>query len=230
MLRGHRSGSAPGSLPSGRRASLSCSTLAGSSSPLVTAAAPNARLAVRPRIPLGRPSAEDPTRDGDASRLRTRAWRDRAALRCGFGSWACLLEDRTRALGGNLGVASVVPKPQSPDGPKPFPAPSCGRDAERHRATKEDFATSAPTCENPHPERAEQGASKVTIGGPISSTTQSKLKGDDRQAAIYLGTVTVPEAARLLGVSKSAAYRAIAARLAGDLGVWPTKVVRIGRT
>ena len=70
----------------------------------------------------------------------------------------------------------------------------------------------------------------MTIGGPISSTTQSKLKGDDRQAAIYLGTVTVPEAARLLGVSKSAAYRAIAARLAGDLGVWPTKVVRIGRT
>jgi excisionase family DNA binding protein len=42
--------------------------------------------------------------------------------------------------------------------------------------------------------------------------------------------MTVPEAARLLSVSKSAAYRAIAARLGGDIGAWPTKVVRVGRT
>ncbi len=44
------------------------------------------------------------------------------------------------------------------------------------------------------------------------------------------GTITVPEAAALLGVSKSAAYRAIDARLAGDVGAWPTNVIRIGRT
>jgi predicted DNA-binding transcriptional regulator AlpA len=64
----------------------------------------------------------------------------------------------------------------------------------------------------------------------MSRTNRTMLDGDDRQAAIYPGTVTVPETARLLGVSKSAAYRAIAARLAGDVGAWPTKVVRIGRT
>jgi excisionase family DNA binding protein len=44
------------------------------------------------------------------------------------------------------------------------------------------------------------------------------------------GTVTIPEAASLLGVSKSAAYRAIEARLAGDIEAWPTNVIRIGRT
>jgi excisionase family DNA binding protein len=44
------------------------------------------------------------------------------------------------------------------------------------------------------------------------------------------GTITIPEAASLLGVSKSAAYRAIEARLAGDIGAWPTNVIRIGRT
>lgn len=44
------------------------------------------------------------------------------------------------------------------------------------------------------------------------------------------GTITVPEAASLLGVSRSAAYRAIDARLAGDLRAWPTNIIRIGRT
>ena len=44
------------------------------------------------------------------------------------------------------------------------------------------------------------------------------------------GTITVPEAALLLGVSKSAAYRAIEARLAGDERAWPTNVIRVGRT
>ena len=44
------------------------------------------------------------------------------------------------------------------------------------------------------------------------------------------GTITVPEAASLLGVSKSAAYRAIEARLAGDVRAWPTSVIRVGRT
>ena len=70
----------------------------------------------------------------------------------------------------------------------------------------------------------------MTTASPLSSTTRSKLNGDDGRAASYPGTLTVPEAAKLLGVSKSAAYRAIAARLAGDVGAWPTKVVRIGRT
>lgn len=70
----------------------------------------------------------------------------------------------------------------------------------------------------------------MTIAGPVPSTTHSKSNDVNRQAPVYPGTVTVPEAARLLGVSKSAAYRAIAARLAGDLGAWPTKVVRVGRT
>ena len=44
------------------------------------------------------------------------------------------------------------------------------------------------------------------------------------------GTITVPEAAGLLGVSKSAAYRAIEARLGGDIAAWPTNVIRVGRT
>jgi len=44
------------------------------------------------------------------------------------------------------------------------------------------------------------------------------------------GTISVPEAASLLGVSKSAAYRAIDARLSGDTGAWPTNIIRIGRT
>jgi predicted DNA-binding transcriptional regulator AlpA len=44
------------------------------------------------------------------------------------------------------------------------------------------------------------------------------------------GTITVPAAASMLGVSKSAAYRAIDARLEGDLGAWPTNVIRVGRT
>ena len=44
------------------------------------------------------------------------------------------------------------------------------------------------------------------------------------------GTITVPEAASLLGVSKSAAYRAIEARVRGDQGAWPTNVIRVGRT
>jgi len=48
--------------------------------------------------------------------------------------------------------------------------------------------------------------------------------------SVLPGTITVPEAASLLGVSKSAAYRAIEARLAGDVGAWPTNVIRVGRT
>jgi excisionase family DNA binding protein len=52
----------------------------------------------------------------------------------------------------------------------------------------------------------------------------------DEQTGAIPGTVTVPEAASLLGVSKSAAYRAIEARLAGDIEAWPTNVIRIGRT
>jgi predicted DNA-binding transcriptional regulator AlpA len=49
-------------------------------------------------------------------------------------------------------------------------------------------------------------------------------------ASALPGTITVPEAASLLGVSKSAAYRAIEAHLAGDVQAWPTNVIRIGRT
>ena len=52
----------------------------------------------------------------------------------------------------------------------------------------------------------------------------------DEATATISGTVTVAEAASLLGVSKSAAYRAIDARLAGDVEAWPTNVIRIGRT
>jgi hypothetical protein len=52
----------------------------------------------------------------------------------------------------------------------------------------------------------------------------------DEATATISGTVTVPEAAALLGVSKSAAYRAIDARLAGDVEAWPTNVIKIGRT
>jgi excisionase family DNA binding protein len=52
----------------------------------------------------------------------------------------------------------------------------------------------------------------------------------DEAPATISGTVTVAEAASLLGVSKSAAYRAIDARLAGDIDAWPTTVIRIGRT
>jgi excisionase family DNA binding protein len=52
----------------------------------------------------------------------------------------------------------------------------------------------------------------------------------DEATATVSGTVTVAEAASLLGVSKSAAYRAIDARLAGDIEAWPTNVIRIGRT
>lgn len=51
-----------------------------------------------------------------------------------------------------------------------------------------------------------------------------------KPSASIPGTVTVPEAASRLGVSKSAAYRAIEARLAGDIGAWPTSIIRIGRT
>ncbi|MDA8045715.1 MAG: helix-turn-helix domain-containing protein [Actinomycetota bacterium] len=51
-----------------------------------------------------------------------------------------------------------------------------------------------------------------------------------RSLAGLPGTITVPEAASLLGVSKSAAYRAIDARLRGDSEAWPTNVIRIGRT
>ena len=49
-------------------------------------------------------------------------------------------------------------------------------------------------------------------------------------ASALPGTIMVPEAASLLGVSKSAAYRAIEARLAGDARAWPTNVIRVGRT
>jgi hypothetical protein len=52
----------------------------------------------------------------------------------------------------------------------------------------------------------------------------------DEATATISGTVTVAEAAALLGVSKSAAYRAVDARLAGDVEAWPTNVIRIGRT
>jgi hypothetical protein len=52
----------------------------------------------------------------------------------------------------------------------------------------------------------------------------------DEATATISGTVTVAEAASMLGVSKSAAYRAIDARLAGDTEAWPTNVIRIGRT
>jgi predicted DNA-binding transcriptional regulator AlpA len=48
--------------------------------------------------------------------------------------------------------------------------------------------------------------------------------------SVLPGTITVPEAASLLGVSKSAAYRAIEARLSGDVKAWPTNVIRVGRT
>ena len=71
-----------------------------------------------------------------------------------------------------------------------------------------------------HPSGNEAGPSH---GGGSLSKNQSR-------ASAIPGTITVPEAASLLGVSKSAAYRAIVARLAGDSGAWPTNVIRIGRT
>ena len=56
------------------------------------------------------------------------------------------------------------------------------------------------------------------------------MSQNQSRASALPGTITVPEAALLLGVSKSAAYRAIGARLAGDVGAWPTNVIRVGRT
>lgn len=41
-------------------------------------------------------------------------------------------------------------------------------------------------------------------------------------------TVTVAEAAALLGVSRSAAYRAVEAYLSGDREAWPCHVIRVG--
>ena len=69
----------------------------------------------------------------------------------------------------------------------------------------------------------------MTTAGAVPSMTEPGLDGAP-PSQLYPGTMTVPEAARLLGVSKSAAYRAIAARLGGDAGAWPTRVVRVGRT
>lgn len=62
----------------------------------------------------------------------------------------------------------------------------------------------------------------------LSDRDAIKAVGGEVQTSIP-GTVTIP-AASLLGVSKSAAYRAIEARLAGDIEAWPTNVIRIGRT
>ncbi|MDA8269738.1 MAG: hypothetical protein M0013_15470 [Actinomycetota bacterium] len=56
------------------------------------------------------------------------------------------------------------------------------------------------------------------------------MSQNEPPAAALPGTITVPAAASLLGVSKSAAYRAIEARLAGDERAWPTNVIRVGRT
>ncbi|MHB1614428.1 MAG: helix-turn-helix domain-containing protein [Actinomycetes bacterium] len=56
------------------------------------------------------------------------------------------------------------------------------------------------------------------------------MSQSESPAPVLPGTITVPEAASLLGVSKSAAYRAIEARLAGDVRAWPTNVIRVGRT
>ena len=56
------------------------------------------------------------------------------------------------------------------------------------------------------------------------------MSQNQSRASALPGTITVPEAASLLGVSKSVAYRAIGARLAGDVGAWPTNVIRVGRT
>ena len=64
-------------------------------------------------------------------------------------------------------------------------------------------------------------------GAVTGALSEKRIEQVTTQA---LGTITVPQAASLLGVSKSAAYRAIEARLAGDLGAWPTNVIRVGRT
>jgi hypothetical protein len=69
----------------------------------------------------------------------------------------------------------------------------------------------------------------MTIAGAVPITTEPGVD-NPLGSQLYPGTMTVPEAARLLGVSKSAAYRAIAVRLGGDTGAWPTRVVRVGRT
>lgn len=42
------------------------------------------------------------------------------------------------------------------------------------------------------------------------------------------GTVSIEEAAEVLGISRSAAYEAVRARLSGDEGAWPTPIIRIG--
>lgn len=43
-------------------------------------------------------------------------------------------------------------------------------------------------------------------------------------------TVSVATAAALLRVSRTAAYRAAAARVAGDESQWPTPVIRVGKS
>ncbi len=43
-------------------------------------------------------------------------------------------------------------------------------------------------------------------------------------------TVSVKTAARLFRVSRTAAYRAAKARLAGDESQWPTPVIKVGRS
>ena len=43
-------------------------------------------------------------------------------------------------------------------------------------------------------------------------------------------TVSVKTAANLLGVSRTAAYRAAKARLNGDESQWPTPVIKVGRS
>jgi hypothetical protein len=43
-------------------------------------------------------------------------------------------------------------------------------------------------------------------------------------------TVSVTAAARLLRMSRAAAYRAVKARLEGDEAQWPTTVIKVGRS
>ncbi len=75
--------------------------------------------------------------------------------------------------------------------------------AEPGRGRRKDIATSAPPreCLPEERHRYEQGDSKMTIAGAVPSTTEPGLDGAP-PSQLYPGTMTGPEAARLLGVSK----------------------------
>lgn len=62
----------------------------------------------------------------------------------------------------------------------------------------------------------------------MGSHHDQKALSNPSEINVLPATVSVPAAARLLRVSRSAAYRAVTARAAGDESQWPTPVIRVG--